>query len=62
MLACKILVTGDTEKQSLLLAGYKQSRNRSLKGSSFCKTEKENLLICSLTINGNEAETKVKES
>ena len=55
-------VTRDTEKQTLLLAGYKQSHNRSLKENSFCKTKKENLLICSLTINGNEAETKVKES
>ena len=56
------IVTRDTEKQTLLLAGYKQSPNRSLKENSFCKTKRENLLICSLMINGNEAETKVKES
>ena len=34
----------------------------SLNENSFCKTEKENLPIYSLTINGNEAETKVKGS
>ena len=31
-----------------------------LNENSFCKTEKENSLIYSLTINENEAETKVK--
>ena len=62
LINCQILVTGDTEKQTLPLAGYKLSHNRSLKGNSFCKTEKENLFMCSLKINGNEAETKVKES
>ena len=52
---CKILVTRDTEKQMLLLAGYKYMYATIIqfKENSFCKTEKENLLIYSLTINGN---------
>lgn len=57
------IVTCDTKTNaSIGWLSYKQSHNRSLKENSFCKTKKENLLICSLTINGNEAETKVKES
>ena len=61
LINCKILVTRDTEKQTRLLVDY-HTHNRTLKENSLCKTEKENLLICSLTINGNETETKVKES
>ena len=53
---CKIPVTRDTEKQTLLLAAYKlwnTPQSSSLKEISFCKTKKENLLIYSLTINEN---------
>ena len=58
LINCKILVTRGTVKQTLLLAGYKSS----LKENSFFKTDSENVLIYSLLINWNEAETKVKES
>ena len=61
LINCKILVTRDTEKQTLLLAGYK-TRTIVVWKKILSEAEKENLLICSLPIDGNEAETKVKES
>ena len=39
------VVTRDTEKQTPLLAGYKQSHNRSLKENYFCKTKKICLFV-----------------
>ena len=53
LIKCKILVTRDTEKQTLLLAGYKHTTIVDFERNSFCKTERGNLLIYSLTINGN---------
>ena len=44
---------GDTEKQTLIMAGQKHAQSSSLKENSFFKIEKESLLIYSLTINGN---------
>ena len=53
LINCKILVTRDTEKQTLLLAGYKHATIIDFKRNSLCKTDKENLLIYLLMINGN---------
>ena len=50
---CKILVTRDTEKQTLLLAGYKHATIIDFKRNFLCKTNKENFLIYLLMINGN---------
>ena len=49
----KIHVTRDTEKQTLLLAGSKHTTIVDFERKFFLKTERENLLIYSLTINGN---------
>ena len=48
------------KRLSWLITNTPQSS--SLNENSFCTTEKENLLVYSLTINGNYAETKEKES
>ena len=62
LINCKILETGGTEKQTLLLAGYKHATIVKFERKFFFKTDSENVLIYPLTINWNEAETKVKES
>ena len=63
LINCKILVTRATEKQTLI-TGWLQTRHNRLvwKKIFSVKTEQENLLIYSLTINWNKAETKMKVS
>ena len=49
---CKILVTRDTITNAFI--GWLQTRQiRLVSDNSFCKTDKENLLIYSLTMNEN---------
>ena len=49
---CKILVTRDTITNASI--GWLQTRHiRLVNDNSFCKTDKENLLIYSLTMNEN---------
>ena len=45
LINCKILLTRDTEKRTLPLAGYKHATIVWFESNFFCKTEKENLLI-----------------
>ena len=60
LINCKILVTRDTITNASIGRLRTWPQSSGLNENSFCKTEKENSLIYSLTINENEAETKVK--
>ena len=53
LINCKILVMHETINKQFFWLITNTPQSSSLNENSFCKTEKENLLLYSLTINGN---------